>query len=62
MPGEYDIEIGSLFAPPSVRDDIIAALTGGATSLEVKVKSKTYNFRTRGFNEAVKPVFKACGH
>ena len=59
-PGKYNPNVGSLFAPESVRDDILSALDKGAKSLAVKVKGKTYNFAANGFKEAAKPVLNAC--
>ena len=60
-PGKYTPNIGSLFSPTIVRDDIINAMLRGARRLELTFDQFTLKFSTPGFAEAAKPVFSYCG-
>ena len=57
---EYDVWVAGAFAPLTQANDIIRALSAGASVLEVQIEYdgnlQTHYFRTHGFSKAYEPV------
>ena len=59
---KYDPRVAGAFSPSTQANDIIRALSAGASVLEVKIgESRAYTFRTQGFSKAYEPVRARCG-
>ena len=58
--GKYSLYVDSVFAPTTVRDDIVPRMLRG-DRLEVSVGPSEYVFNVSGFEEAVGPVHDYCG-